>query len=91
MALDWDTRKADANFKKHGVHFSETEPIFDDDAAIAVADDESDPSEQRIAAIGAGAKGRVLVVVYCYRGENIRVISARLAEPHEREQYEEKR
>jgi uncharacterized DUF497 family protein len=35
-----------------------------------------------------GASGRLLVVVYSYRGENIRIISARLAEPHEREEYE---
>lgn len=36
---------------------------------------------------GMGAKGRVLVVVYTYRGENIRIISARKAEPHELEDY----
>lgn len=49
------------------------------------------PYEQRFLTIGVGAKGRVLVVVYCCRGEDLRVISARLAEPHEREQYEEMR
>lgn len=38
-----------------------------------------------------GAKGRVLVVVYSYRGTAIRLISARMAEPHERSQYEEMR
>jgi uncharacterized DUF497 family protein len=29
-----------------------------------------------------------LVVVYTWRGENIRIISARPAEPYEREEYE---
>jgi hypothetical protein len=38
-----------------------------------------------------GVKGRVLVVVYSYRGRNIRIISARLAEAQERSQYEEAR
>jgi uncharacterized DUF497 family protein len=38
-----------------------------------------------------GVKERVLVVVYCYRGNNIRIISARLAEARERGQYEEHR
>jgi uncharacterized DUF497 family protein len=38
-----------------------------------------------------GVKGKVLVVVYCYRGKNIRIISARLAQAYEREQYEEHR
>ena len=43
-------------------------------------------------ALGMGTKGRVLVVVYCYRDQNIRgTISARKAEPHERQQYEENR
>jgi hypothetical protein len=38
--------------------------------------------------LGMGAKGRILIVVYSYRGEDIRIISAPPAEPHEREQYE---
>jgi uncharacterized DUF497 family protein len=36
----------------------------------------------------ADAAGRILVVVYTWRGDDIRLISARLAEPHEREAYE---
>jgi uncharacterized DUF497 family protein len=38
-----------------------------------------------------GAFGRLLVVVYTWRGENIRIISVRLAEAHEREEYEAER
>jgi uncharacterized DUF497 family protein len=91
MGLEWDSQKAEANFTKHGVHFAETETVFDDDSAITIVDEESDPSEQRFVSIGAGVLGRVLVVVYCYRGENIRLISARQAEPQERSQYEEAR
>ncbi len=53
--------------------------------------DESDPNEQRVISIGLGVKGRPLVVAYTYRGANIRIISARLAEPHERKQYEDNR
>ncbi len=41
--------------------------------------------------VGVGAAGRVLVVVYTWRGENIRIISARPAEANEREQYEAER
>jgi len=89
MAFEWDERKAEANFKKHGVRFPEIEPLFEDDFAITIPDEESDPSEPRFVSIGAGAKNRILVVVYCFRGPNIRIISARLAEPQERKQYEE--
>jgi uncharacterized DUF497 family protein len=62
-------------------------PAFDDPNAITVADDESEPNERRSVTLGMGAAGRLLVVVYTWRGENIRIISARLAAPHERNQY----
>ena len=83
--------KAEANFKKHGVRFSEVVPLFEDDFAITIEDGESDPEEQRFVSIGTGAKNRIIVAVYCYRGDTIRIISVRLAEPHEREQYQENR
>jgi len=89
MSFEWDPRKAEANFRKHGVLFSEAEPVFADDFAITISEDESDPNEPRFVSIGKGVKGRILVVVYCYRGSKIRIISARLAEGHERDQYEE--
>lgn len=59
--------------------------------AITLTDDESEPGEQRLVTLGTGAKGRVLVVVYTWRGAVIRFISVRRAEPRERAQYEEHR
>ncbi len=91
MELEWDLQKAEANFRKHGVRFAETPPVFEDDEAMTITGDESDPDEQRFVTMGMGAKEKLLVVAYCYRGRNIRIISARLAETHERRQYEEKR
>jgi len=89
VVFEWDVGKAEANYRKHGVRFSESLPVFQDDEAITITDDDSDPHEVRFVSIGMGAKERVLVVVYCYRGENVRIISARVAEPNERSQYEE--
>lgn len=63
MGLEWDAEKAEANFRKHGVRFSEAEPVFEDDYAITIKDDESGPGEERFVSIGTGVKGRVLVVV----------------------------
>ena len=89
MGFEWDdASKAGINFRKHGVRMPEAIPVFDDPRAITIRDDESDPAEQRFVAMGMGAMGRLLVVVYTWRGENIRIISARVAEAHEREQYE---
>jgi uncharacterized DUF497 family protein len=91
MSFEWDPRKDESNFRKHGVRFAEAEPVFVDDHADTIADDESDPNEQRFVSIGTGVKGRILAVVYCYRGSRIRIISARPAEAHERRQHEENR
>lgn len=88
MAFEWDENsKAGANFRKHGVRMPEAIPVFDDPFAITITDDESDPGERRFVTVGMGAAGRLLVVVYTWRGENIRIISARPAELHEREHY----
>ena len=63
-------------------------PVFDDPYALSIADDESDPNEQRFVSVGVGATGRILVVVYTFRDDRIRLISVRPAEHHECEEYE---
>jgi uncharacterized DUF497 family protein len=68
--------KAGINFRKHGVRLPEAIPVFDDPFAITVTDDESDPNERRFVTLGLGAAGRLLAVVYTWRDENIRIISA---------------
>jgi uncharacterized DUF497 family protein len=79
------------NFRRHGVRMPEGIPVFEDPYAITIPDDESDPNEQRFVTLGMGAAGHLLVVVYAWRGKNIRIISVRPAEPHEREEYEAER
>jgi uncharacterized DUF497 family protein len=89
VVFEWDANKADDNYRKHGVRFStEALGVFDDEFALTLTDDKSDPAEQRFITIGMATNVQVLVVVYTYRGSNIRIISARTAEPHEREEYE---
>lgn len=91
MAFEWDPNKAAMNFRDHRVKFEDAVGVFSDGYAITIRDDESDPFEQRLVTLGLGIKGRLLAVVYTYRGENIRVISARKAERHEEEEYEAQR
>ena len=89
MGFEWDKdSKAGVNFRKHGVRMPEALPVFDDPYAITIAYEESDPGEQRFVTVGMGALGGLLVVVYTWRGKSIRIISARPAEAHEREEYE---
>ena len=89
VGFEWDEAgKAGINFRKHGVRIPEAIPVFDDRYAITIRDEESDPDEGRFVTLGMGAAGRLLVVVYTWRGDNARIISARPAEPHERAEYE---
>ncbi len=88
MAINWDPGKAKANLKKHGICFADALLALDDPRAITIVDSESDPSEQRFVTLGLDPLGRLLVVVYTWRGEDIRLISARPAEPHEQKEYE---
>ncbi len=46
------------------------------------------PFEQRFVAIGSDALGRILVVVFTWREERVRIISARKADKQERQIYE---
>lgn len=45
--------------------------------------------EERWVTVGKDAAGRLLVVVYTWRGDRARLISARLATPREKSEYEE--
>jgi uncharacterized protein len=51
-------------------------------------DDREDYGEERFTIIGM-VENRLLFIAYTMRGESIRIISARGAEPHERRSYHE--
>jgi len=87
VAVVWDEDKAKANVHKHGVFFADAVPVLDDPYALTIRDDESDPEERRFVTIGVDIYARVLVVVYTYRNDDIRIISARRATPRERGEY----
>ena len=84
--MEFDPRKAAANLKKHGVAFADAEPVIYDERALTM-DDEVD-GETRCVTIGRDALGRVLVVVWTERNDDVRMISARLAEAKEKQAYE---
>jgi hypothetical protein len=88
MEYEWDPNKADSNLRKHkGVAFADAIGALEDDLALTIDDDY--PDEERFITIGTDFLGRLLVVVWTHRGENIRLISARQATPAERRQYAE--
>jgi uncharacterized protein len=87
MVYQWDNDKAATNLSKHGIDFADAVSVFADDLAVTVSEERFD--EERFITIGIDALGRVLVVVYTWRGNEIRLISARKATRSERKQYEE--
>lgn len=88
MEVRWDPAKAKANYKKHGVRFSDAELVLYDLMALSFEDNDAE-GEQWFVSIGSDVIGNVLVVVYSYRDEAIRLISARRATRKEVRIYEE--
>ena len=88
MKITWDPAKAESNFRKHKIRFADAEAVLFDPMALTI-EDETTESEERFVSVGADALNRVVVVVYTYRGKDIRLISARRATRRERKAYEE--
>jgi hypothetical protein len=85
----WDSEKAAANLRKHGVDFADAETALRDEMAMTMPDD--DAEGRRFVTLATDALGRLLVVVYEWRADEARLISARTANRSERRQYEGKR
>ena len=79
--------KAETDFRKHGARFSDAETVLFDPLALTIKDQDVD-GEQRFVTVGSDTIGRIIVTVYAYRGDTIRLISARKATATERKQYE---
>jgi uncharacterized DUF497 family protein len=89
LVFAWDTRKAGSNLKKHGVAFEEAVSVFGDTLSVTIEDSAHSGEESRCIIVGQSSQGLTLVVVHTERGQRIRIISARVATPRERMQYEE--
>ena len=85
--VQWDPKKAQSNAKKHGVAFSDAVGVFGDTCAITL--DDPHPDEQRFVTMGLDFLGRMLIVCWTPRGDDIRVVSARKATPGERANYDQ--
>ena len=82
----WDPGKARSNFRKHGVRFADVVAVFEDELAITILDNH--PDEERYVTLGLDFLGRIIIVVYTWRKDEIRIISARKATSRERQEYE---
>ena len=86
--FQWNDTKAARNYADHGVRFEAAREVFKDPFAIDWLDEREPYGEARYVILGM-VETRLLYVAYTMRGDTIRLISARGAEPHERRQYHE--
>ena len=90
IKLEWNSTKAAANQRKHGVSFEEAKSVFYDEFAVQFYDSEnSELEEDRVLMLGLRCESRVLIVCHCERdsGNTIRLIFARKATSRERKFY----
>lgn len=86
MRYVWDSAKAAANVRNHGVSFVEAVSALADPHAL---DRQDEAHPERINTIGMSDRGRLLFVVSIVSAEPGRIISARRVTAHERKRYEE--
>jgi uncharacterized DUF497 family protein len=87
--IEWDPEKAAENLEKHGIDFADAAMVLSDEMALTIRDDHS--TEERHETRGIDALGRILTVVYTWREDRVRLISARRASRSEQRRYEGKR
>ena len=90
--FEWDDKKAESNFRKHGIRFEEAALVFDDPLALA-DQDRIENGEQRWQTIGMVGDCLLILVAHTVRFEEqdvevIHIISARRADRKERKRYE---
>ena len=87
MEFEWDPAKAQENLRVHGINFAVAQDVFEDENALTPIEDFDAEGEQRFRTLCMDGLGRLLVVVYTYRGERIRLISAWKASRKQEKQY----
>lgn len=88
--FEWDDEKAETNFRLHGVSFEDVLPVFLDPWRLEELDDREDYGEMRYYTIGM-VNDVVLAVVYTWRGDCMRIVSARKATRAEQRKYDTNR
>lgn len=68
----WDPGKLRANVAKHGIEFADAALALEDPFALTRADPDARVDE-RFVTLGAAPDGRLLVVAWTLRGENVRL------------------
>ena len=86
LEFEWHDQKRRTNLAKHGIDFEDAIALWDG-PVVEIPSTQLHDGEQRFLAVGV-CQGRVIAVVFTWRGPIRRLISARAARSNERENYE---
>jgi uncharacterized DUF497 family protein len=87
MEFEWDEAKRQRVLQDRGLDFERAKEIWQ--GTVLEVPSRKGTHERRFLAIGE-VDGRVITVVYTWRGERRRLITARRARRHEAEDYQTK-
>lgn len=85
MRYEWDKKKSQSNYEKHGLSFEDAELVFLS-KTVTFLDDREDYGEERFITMGE-LKKRVVIIVHTLREHKIRIISMRKANEREKKIY----
>lgn len=88
MEIEFDSDKDEANRRKHGISLAAAAEM-DFDAALVIPDERREYGEARFRAFGP-IRGRLHALAFTMRGDTLRAISLRKANPRERRRYEQR-
>ncbi len=88
--FEWDRKKAEINFNKHGISFDEASTVFSDPLAVIFDDPAHSFGEQREIIIGYSDQNKLILVCFTEKNNHIiRIFSSRLTTKKERKDYEQ--
>jgi uncharacterized protein len=84
--FEWHEPKRQSNLVQHGIDFEDAKEIWQGEV-LEVPSEQDEHGEQRYMAYGV-LEGRIIAVVFTWRGTVRRLISARRARTYERRHYQ---
>jgi uncharacterized protein len=85
VIFEWDEHKRQRNVELHGIDFERAKEIWQG-PVLEIPSSQVQHGEERFLAVGR-IEDRFITVVFTWRENRRRIISARVARRHERENY----
>jgi hypothetical protein len=86
--FEWDNGNLDKSYLKHGITPKEAEEVFVNDGSLVLPDIEHSQREERFILVGINFIGVNIFVVFTFRKNKVRIISARRMHRKEVERYD---